>query len=66
MENDKYRNLKNGKTYIVMYHAIDCTNARDGNIVLVYSPEDNPSHVFVRDEDEFMIKFVALDYIGQN
>ena len=52
-----YINKKNGKRYLVIAHGIDCTNERDGTPVIVYSPEDNPDLICVREEQEFRAKF---------
>jgi voltage-gated potassium channel len=37
-----YRNKKNGHLYQVLHRAQDCTNARDGTRVVVYTPADDP------------------------
>lgn len=57
--NDKeiFRNKKNGKLYVKHGELIDCTNARDGTRVVAYSLMDEPSARFVRDIDEFELKF---------
>ncbi len=52
-----YTNKKNGKRYFVIARGIDCTNERDGTPVIVYSPEDKPDLVCVREEKEFNAKF---------
>jgi len=49
------KHLKTGNVYGVLYIAIDATNARDGNRVVVYG---HPHGVFVRDLEEFKAKFV--------
>lgn len=55
-----YRNKKKGSLYRVLHRARDCTNSRDGTPVVVYASVDDPSLVFVRDEDEFALKFEPL------
>jgi len=58
MNNSKrYRNLKNGNVYVVLGHAIDCTNERDGTNVVIYYPENNRDILYVREEKKFLIKF---------
>lgn len=56
MQNKTYKNKKKGTLYLVIGKAIDATNSRDGNKVVVYqSCED--SQLYVRDEEEFLVKF---------
>ena len=52
-----FRNKKNGKLYVKHGELIDCTNARDGTRMVAYSLIDEPSARFVRDIDEFALKF---------
>lgn len=56
-----WRNNKNQNIYKVIYHALDCTNSRDGAKVIVYSPIDKQDQVFVRDEAEFKVKFTKIE-----
>lgn len=53
----KWKNIKTEGYYALLAHGIDCTNARDGLPVVVYSPENNPHMIFVREEKEFYQKF---------
>jgi len=55
-----YRNRKKGSLYQVLHRGLDCTNSRDGTKVVVYASVDDPSLVFVREEEEFALKFEAL------
>ncbi len=55
-----WRNNKNKNLYKVLHYATDCTNSRDGNSVVVYTPIESPRAVFVRDEAEFVLKFSKL------
>lgn len=52
-----YRNIKHNTLYKVTGIAIDCTNQRDGNEMVVYSPVNEPEKTFVRDIIEFKHKF---------
>jgi hypothetical protein len=63
MNNKRYRNKKNGNVYIVLNHAIDCTNERDGTKVVIYYPENNRDFLCVREENEFLIKFDEITNI---
>lgn len=56
-----WRNRKNGKLYRVLHHAVDCTNARDGQAVIVYCPDDRPDFICVREKDEFEAKFIRVE-----
>lgn len=50
----KARHKKTGKIYSIMSHAIDCTNSRDGEKVVIYT---DGKKVFVREIAEFNEKF---------
>lgn len=53
-----YINKKNGKVYTVISdNGVDCTNARDGERVVIYTTEGS-SRLFVREYKEFIDKFV--------
>lgn len=52
-----YSNIKHRELYKVIALSTDCTNERDGNEVVVYSPVNDPNKVFVRDMAEFKHKF---------
>lgn len=52
-----YKNIKNGNIYKILFHAIDCTNIRDGTKAIVYCPLQNESLICVREETEFYSKF---------
>ena len=48
--------IKTGKMYYILAEATDCTNARDGNRVVVYTNAER-THLFTRDLEEFNLKF---------
>jgi len=52
---DLYRNKKNGRLYKKLFEAIDCTNVREGEKVVVYT--DGLTKMFVREIEEFNNKF---------
>ncbi|MDI1361019.1 hypothetical protein [Methylotenera sp.] len=52
--------IKNQNIYKILHQATDCTNSRDGTRVVVYTPVDKRSEVFVRDEAEFLVKFTQV------
>lgn len=58
MKNYKYRNKKNGKTYIALGEVIDCTNERDGTLCILCTDEKK---VFVREKKEFLEKFEVIE-----
>ena len=60
MINSTYKNKKNGNMYIVLNHAIDCTNERDGTDVIIYYPENNKEFLCVRERNEFLAKFEEI------
>lgn len=56
----KWRNNKNGEVYHLIAQATDCTNSRDGTPVLIYSSEDRPEKLYVREVSEFEAKFTQI------
>lgn len=57
-ENSLWTNKKNGREYQVIKEAIDCTNERDGLIVVVYICKEVEDKLFVREKNEFLSKFL--------
>ena len=54
----KYTNNKNGKIYIsIREDIINATNKDDGKIMVLYYPEEKPDMHFVRELEEFRVKF---------
>lgn len=61
MSSKKYRNIKNGNIYeVIREDIINCTNANDGQIMVLYKSEKYPDKIFVREKSEFYIKFKEL------
>ena len=56
-----YKNKKTGKTYMLLAHAIDSTNERNGLSVIIYCPDDDGNSIYVREESEFMEKFELIN-----
>lgn len=56
-KNSLWINNKNGREYKVIDEAIDCTNERDGLIVVVYICKEAGGKLFVREKNEFLKKF---------
>lgn len=54
----KYRHNKTGKTYSFFAKAIDATNVRSGNEIVIYRNEEGK--FFVRDKEEFYQKFSEM------
>lgn len=50
---------KTGSRYIYIQTAIDCTNERDGTMVVIYM--NNKGQVFVREQREFWQKFMNVE-----
>jgi len=58
MSSKKYRNIKNGNFYeVIRDDVINCTNANDNQIMVMYKSIDHPELLFVREKSEFYIKF---------
>lgn len=53
----RWQNRKTGNFYALLAHGTDTTNARAGREVIVYSPENNPHAIYVRETEEFFEKF---------
>jgi len=58
-----YRNNKKGTLYRVTGIAKDCTNARNGSIMVIYEDALMPSKIYVRDLEEFSDKFTLTKSI---
>lgn len=54
----KFRNKKNGNIYeVIREDVINCTNANDDQIMVLYKSEEHQGMLFVREKSEFYIKF---------
>ena len=61
MSSKKYRNIKNGNLYeVIREDVINCTNANDGQVMVMYKSTEHPELLFVREKSEFHIKFEAV------
>lgn len=56
-KNSLWVNNKNRREYQAVNEAIDCTNERDGLIVVVYICKEAKGKLFVREKSEFLKKF---------
>lgn len=57
----KYKNNKTGKVYAYLCGAWNATNGEnDGQLMVVYSPEDNENIIYVRESEEFYSKFTEV------
>ncbi len=53
-----FTHLKTGNTYeMVRDDVINCTNANDNQVMVLYKRPDLPDMIFVREKDEFYEKF---------
>lgn len=55
-----FRNIKTGNLYTFLGTTRDCTNAREGGLMALYHPQDQPNFPLVRDIAEFCKKFVEI------
>ena len=61
MSSKKYRNIKNGNIYeVIRDDVINCTNANDDQIMVLYKSEEYPDLIFVREKNEFHVKFIPI------
>lgn len=56
-ENSIWINNKNLNEYKVLKEGIDCTNERDGLVVVIYVLHKIDDMLFVREKEEFLKKF---------
>ncbi len=62
MFSKKYRNNKNGNLYeVIREDVINCTNANDDQIMVLYKSLEHPEMLFVREINEFKIKFTLVE-----
>lgn len=59
------RHLKSGNTYVVVAEALDVTNDRSGNVVVIYHRKGDSHGLFARDKDEFCMKFELEDNMNK-
>lgn len=52
-----YRHIKTGKQYWIVAHAINATNAREDERLILYVAEGNDVTIYARKEEEFFEKF---------
>ena len=58
----KFKNIKNGNIYYLLRDdIINCTNANDNQIMILYKSLEHPDLLFVREKEEFYNKFVAVE-----
>ena len=62
MSSKKYRNNKNGNIYeVIREDVINCTNANDDQVMVMYKSLEHPEMLFVREINEFKIKFTLIE-----
>ena len=61
MYSKKFKNIKNGNIYeVIREDVINCTNANDNQIMVLYKSEEHPDMLFAREKSEFYVKFVEV------
>ncbi len=61
MKEKPFKHLKTGNIYYVIRDdVINCTNANDDQIMVMYRRDDLPDKVFVREKNEFFQKFEEI------
>lgn len=59
---EKYTHIKTGNPYeLIRDDVINCTNANDHQIMVLYKRPDYPDLIFVREKNEFQQKFKKTD-----
>lgn len=56
-----WRNKKKGTLYKVVGKCINCTNAQDGQLMIMYESLGDDNLTFVREEKEFIEKFEKFE-----
>lgn len=60
----KFKHLKTGNTYeMVRDDVINCTNANDHQIMVLYKRPEYPELIFVREKEEFYEKFSPIETV---
>jgi hypothetical protein len=61
MFSKKYKHLKTGNIYeVIRDDVINCTNANDDQIMVLYTSEKAKGKIFVREKTEFLQKFELI------
>ena len=61
MFSKKYKHLKTGNIYeVIRDDVLNCTNANDEQIMVLYKKEQSPELLFVREKTEFLQKFELI------
>ena len=61
MFSKNYKHLKTGNIYeVIRDDVVNCTNANDDQIMVLYKTERYPDKIFVREINEFNEKFKPL------
>ena len=57
----KFKHLKTGNTYEMIRDDVkNCTNANDGQTMVLYKRDGFPDLIFVREKEEFYQKFEEI------
>ena len=57
----KFKHLKTGNTYEMIRDDLkNCTNANDGQTMVLYKRDGFPDLIFVREKEEFYQKFEEI------
>lgn len=57
----QFKHLKTGNTYeMVRDDVINCTNANNDQVMVLYKRADLPNMIFVREKEEFYQKFEEI------
>lgn len=59
--NTLYKHNKSGNHYVVLSEVINCTNAQDGQTLVLYQSFGMDNLKFVREKSEFLKKFTPLE-----
>ena len=59
IHSSRWTNVKSGLIYVVINDCVrNCTNDRDGEIMVQYHALDNDQEIYVREKTEFLKKFI--------
>jgi hypothetical protein len=62
MNKEIYRNIKKGTLYEVIGVTMNCTNAQDGQQMVMYRGLEAHSRIYVREYTEFYQKFEKVEF----
>lgn len=55
-----YVNKKTGENYRHLAAGVDCTNSRNGTMVVIFCPDDDEHTIYIKEEVEFFEEYEII------